>query len=187
MLFSVKTMKNKLAVLGLAAPVVLCLFTGLSVILSPWFAWQANALSDLGNPANGEAAAAVFNSGLGVSGMLLLVYSVTCLKSQARKTSYALALTSVLLALVGVFSEAYGLLHTAVSVLMFVSLLCSSILYFAGTKSRLALVTVFAMLSWLLYIGGITGAAIPEIISWLAATPWIASSARSFLLYGKSK
>jgi hypothetical membrane protein len=175
------------ALLGLATPVVLCLFTGFSILLSPWFVWEANALSDLGNPANGEIAAAVFNSGLGVSGLLLLAYSVAYLRGKARKTSYALALTSVLLALVGVFSEAYGQLHFVVSLLMFISLLCSSIIYFAEKESRLALLTVFGMLSWLLYIGGITGAAIPETISWLAATPWIASPACSFLLYGKSK
>jgi hypothetical membrane protein len=179
-------MERRWALLGLAAPIVLWLFTGLSILLSPWFIWQANALSDLGNPANG-AAWMVFNLGLGVSGLLLLIYSITSLKNQARNTSYALALASMLLILVGIFNESYGQLHTIVSILMFISLLSSSILYFIEKKSPLALVAVLGMFSWFLRFVGLTGAAIPEIVSWLTATPWIAFSARSFLLYRKSK
>lgn len=174
------------ALLGLAAPVFLCFFTGLSIILSPWFSWNENALSDLGNPAS-SAAWVVFNLGLGISGMLLLIYSIMFLKSQARKTSYALALTSILLTLVGIFNESYSQLHTVVSALMFISLLFSSILYFAEKKSCIAIVAIPGMLSWLLYFWGLTGAAIPETVSWLTAIPWIAFSARSFLLYEKAK
>ena len=39
--------ERKLAFLGLLGSVVAYLFVGISIVLSPWFDWKRNALSDL--------------------------------------------------------------------------------------------------------------------------------------------
>lgn len=171
---------EKWSVFGPLALIVLFLFTGLSIIFSPWFRLETNALSDLGNPSNGYGAI-LFNSGVEVSGIMLLLYSLKSLKNQADKTSYGLALTSFFLVFVGMFDESYGHIHTAVSSIMFASLLFSSILYFAEKKSRLALVSAFSMISFAAYFLGYVGAAIPETVSWVTASLWVVSSASPFL------
>ncbi|HJW96872.1 MAG TPA: hypothetical protein VJ485_01795, partial [archaeon] len=98
-------MENKWLVLGPVAMAVLCLMVFLAIAFSPWFMWQSNALSDLGNPYNGAIAAAVFNLGLGASGFMLLAYSLKSLKFQARKASLMLAVTGFFLFMVGALNE----------------------------------------------------------------------------------
>ena len=49
---------------------------GISLLISPWFSWESNALSDLGNYTNGTIAALVFNFGLIAAGICMLIFSL---------------------------------------------------------------------------------------------------------------
>jgi len=168
------------AFFGLAAIIVFYVFTALAVLLSPWFSWIANALSDLGNVST-SGAAAIFNFGLMASGFLLLLYSVIGLRVSAPVTSYLLAFTGLSLQFVGAFNETYGTLHLVVSVILFLSLLVSSLAYFAERRSYLALIVLFGIVPWVMLAYKIffTGAALPEIFSSFLVMPWILSTIAS--------
>jgi len=165
------------APLFLLAAVVFYSAIGISVTLSPWFSWTGNALSDLGNMGI-SAVAPIFNGGLLLTGFLLIFYAFFCLMSSAPRTAYLLALSGFAMQLVGTFSEAYGSLHTYVSILLFVFLLITSIAYFFEKGERLALIVLVAFIPWALYALGMffEGAAIPELISSLVVIPWLVAS-----------
>ena len=151
---------------------------GISSVLSPWFSWENNALSDLGHSANGDVAA-IFNGGLLLAGFLLMVYAATVLKKHAKYTSYCLLASTFFVQLIAVFNEAYGSLHYVVAVPHFLMLILTSIVYSMEKRSKLALTTfLIVMFSWLLYALPIfnIGIAVPETISKIVVV-WIMYSA----------
>ena len=171
--------EKRYALFGVAGPLLAYLFIVVSIGLSPWFRWEQNALSDLGH-ATRSSVAPVYNFGLLLGGLLLAIYAVTAFRSHARWTSYSLVFSAFSLQLVAVFDEVYGFLHFAVSVLFFVSLAPTSILYFVERKSHLALISfAIGLASWVLYWMKVysAGVAVPETISSVAATAWIIHSA----------
>jgi hypothetical membrane protein len=167
--------KRKYALLGILAPVVAISFITMSIILSPWFNWSINALSDLGHSVESKVAP-LFNFGLLLCGFLIINYSITCFRKHAIYTSYFLMLTGLSLQLVATFDEFYGFLHFFVSVLFFLALGFSSLTYVVERRSALAFVAlIIGSFSWILYGLEIfsMGIAVPEIVSSMAAATWI--------------
>ncbi len=167
------------AQLGILAPMIGYASILLSILLSPWFRWEKNALSDLGHSVN-SSVAPIFNGGLLLTGFILLLYSVGALNRHAKRTSYFLAVCAFSLQLVATFDEVYGRLHFLASVLFFVSLVPASLSYALEKRSLLAVVgLVVALASWLLYWTKTynAGVAVPETLSTLAVLPWVLSSA----------
>jgi len=172
--------------LGVVGPLVAYGSIGISIMLSPWFSWERNALSDLGHAVK-SGVAPIYNFGLLLAGFLIAVYAVKAFKEHAVWTSYSLAFSAFALQLVAVFDEVYGFLHFVVSVLFFVSLVVASVFYAVERKSYLAVVAlVISVVSWALYWAGAysAGVAVPETVSSLAAVSWMVSSA--FKIYKSS-
>jgi hypothetical membrane protein len=167
------------ALLGLVAPLIAIIFIVASIVLSTWFSWWNNALSDLGHSVNSEVAP-LFNFGLLLSGFLTILYAITSFRNHAKYTSYFLVLTGLSLQLVATFDEVYGSLHFQVSVLFFAALGFASISYVVEKRSVLALVSlVIGSVSWILYGLEIysAGIAVPETISSMATVTWVMLSA----------
>lgn len=164
---------NKSALYGIFAIIALYSSIFISIYISPWFKWTENALSDLGNLSHSSAP--VFNFGLLISGLLIILYSIKALTSHAPKTSYFLAFNGLCLQLVALFCENYGVIHFYVSVLLFSSLLFSSIAYFIEEKCYLSLIVLLEIPIWILHFQGFLfkGVAIPEILSSFLMLPWL--------------
>jgi hypothetical membrane protein len=179
--------KKIYALLGLVAPLVAYVFIGLSIAFSPWFNWNRNALSDLGHSVK-SGVAPVFNFSLLLTGFLITLYAVTALKGYAKWTSYSMLISAFSLQLIATFDEFYGSLHFAVSILFFVLLGLTTIVYAIERKSYLASIAfIVGFSSWIFYGIGIysAGVALPETISTVAISTWIISSA--FKIYATRK
>jgi hypothetical membrane protein len=172
------------ALFGLVGPLVAYVFIGVSIASTPWFSWWNNALSDLGHTLRGESAV-YFNFGLLLTGLLTMIYTMMVFWKYAKYTSLFLFATAFALQLVAVFTEVYGQLHLTVSIVFFVFLILSSLVFAVEKKSVLgALSFVFGLSTWILFWGKIyqAGVAVPEIISATAAMSWIILSAVKILL-----
>lgn len=166
------------ALFGIFGPLLVYVSIGVSLIISPWFNWETNALSDLGHAITSDAAS-IFNLGLLLSGFLLMIYAVTAFKKHAKYSSFCLLVSSFLVQLIAAFNETYGTIHFAVAVPHFVMLSITSIVYTVENKSAFAFATfLVVMFSWLLYALDIfnIGIAVPETISKLVVA-WILYSA----------
>ena len=177
--------KKSCAIFGLIAPLIGFISVGISIAISPWFNWKQNALSDLGHSIR-SGAAPVFNFGLLLTGILLIIYVVIVLKDYLKWTSHSLLLSAFILQTVAMFNETYGVLHFVVSILFFISLGISSFFYALEKKSYLAIASlIIGVFSWIFYLIKIfdIGIAVPEIISSFAVASWIMTSA--FQIYNK--
>jgi len=167
------------AVLGILAPFLGHIFIAISITVSPWFSWERNALSDLGH-AVGSEVAPVFNFGLLVTSFLLIIYAVSIMREHLRLTGYSLLVSTFFLALVAVFDEVYGSFHFIVSILFFVSLGLTSLIYVVEERSYLGVSALFTfIIAWIFYLFAAEriGVAVPEIISTIAVSSWIIYSA----------
>jgi hypothetical membrane protein len=110
-------------VTGLAAAWAAYFFIAAAIGVSPWFSIYDNALSDLGNYGRQGFKAAIFNTGLMVSGILAAVTAVLILRGKRHRLiipwSVLLFVAGVDLVLVGVLSEDFGAAHGVVSVILF--------------------------------------------------------------------
>lgn len=172
-------MKQKIYVLfGVFGPLLVYLSILVSLVLSPWFRWETNALSDLGNPITSNAAW-IFNMGLLFAGFSLMIYATTVFKKHVKYSSFCLLVSTFFVQLLAAINESYGSLHYVVAVPHFIMLSLTSIVYSAEKKSAFALVTfLIVMFSWLIY--GVKmfniGIAVPETVSKLVLL-WIMYSA----------
>jgi len=155
------------------------------------FSWSKNALSDIGvSPA--ANAANLFNYSIALVGILNFVFSAGFVKAYAKDALFymgglLLILGGGFLSLVGVFTEAYGNLHTYVSLGYFVLFPLAMILIgIAFTRMNMQnkgyasiLVGIVALL---VILGGIAldwhtrlglGFAAPEIVEALIIAAWI--------------
>ncbi len=167
--------ERKYALFGLLGPSTAILFVLLAILLSPWFSWWNNALSDLGHSLQSEVAA-LFNFGLLLSGFFMILYPIMIFRKHAKYTSYFLVLAGLSLQLIATFDEVYGSLHFLISVLFFAVLGFASASYAIEKKSFVAFVSlVFGSVSWILYWTEIidTGIAVPEAISSIAIFTWM--------------
>ncbi len=170
--------KRVYALFGISGPLLVYFSIAASLVLSPGFSWESNALSDLGHAVTSNAAP-IFNLGLLLAGFLLIVYAATVFKEHAKYSSFCLLASSFLIQLLAAFNEVYGSLHYAVAVPHFVMLSITSIVYTIERRSAVALTTFLIVLgSWMLYGLGIfnIGIAVPETISKLVVA-WIMYSA----------
>jgi len=167
------------ALLGVIGPLIAFVSIGVSIALSPWFSWETNALSDLGHAVK-SGVAPIFNFGLLLTGFFLVIYAVKVLKEYARWTGYSLVISAFSLQLVAVFNEVYDSLHFVVSILFFLSLGITSLLYAVERQSYSAVAAfTIGFISWIFYWAGIysAGVAVPETISVTAVLFWITPSA----------
>ena len=179
---------RNLAILGIAAPILAYSFIAVAIALSPWFRWQSNALSDLGHSVH-SSAAPIFNFGLLLTGILISLYALFSLRSYTKWTAFSLAFTGFSLQTIGAFDEVYGSIHYIVSVVFFVSIGVTSVIYAAEKKSYLGLTGfIVVLLSWGLFFMKVysAGVAIPEIISTFGVLPWVGATAFRIYRLGKS-
>ncbi|MGY5865645.1 MAG: DUF998 domain-containing protein [Candidatus Thorarchaeota archaeon] len=178
-------------ILGVISPFIALASIAVAIILSlSWFTWEGNALSDLGNYNNGIPAAIIFNSGLVVTGLLLLVFSyafvrtITDLPTKIGMIPFFIAL--VFLMLIGILSENAGSIHFTVSIGFFGSFPFA--MWFVGLGlfrfrklwwfSIISIVLpFFSIWMWNSWYSGVfplwTGNAIPEITTAFTGIGWL--------------
>ena len=167
------------ALFGLLGPLTALLFIGISIILSPWFSWGNNALSDLGHSVSSDVAP-LFNFGLLLSGFFTILYALTSFRNHAKYTSYLLVIAGLALQLVATFNEVYKPLHFQVSVLFFLTICFVSVSYIIEKRSVLAVAAlIVGLVSWIMYGLEIisVGIAVPETVSATATSIWVVRSA----------
>ena len=170
---------RKYVLFGFLGPTIAIIFISIAIVLSPWFSWGNNALSDLGHSVESDVAP-LFNFGLLLSGFLIILYSIKSFRKHAKYTSYLLAFAGLSLQLVATFDEVYGWFHTNVSVLFFGALAFASIVYIVEKRSTVATAAlVLGLSSWIMYGLEIysSGIAVPETISAVAVVSWVLLSA----------
>jgi hypothetical membrane protein len=169
---------------------------GLSAVLTATFvagesfSWSKNALSDIGvSPV--ALAANVFNYSLVLTGILNFMFTLGFVKAYAKGMLFysggmLLILGEASLSLIGVFTEAYGRLHTVVSTAYFALFALALIVVgFAFRKMNLTAKGYVSILAGiaaaLVMLGGITpgwhtwlglGFAVPEIIASIIFASW---------------
>ena len=194
---------------GIISPVFGILMTFLAIYFSPWFVWETNALSDLGVEQAGGTQIAIylFNIGMVVAGSLIAVFAVltrSILPSNRKnKIAYAiLFIGGINLALVGIFTENFPMIHRIVALLYFVTTPISLMIIGSGKiasdrtfgifsigSGAIALVVILGLVISILGIsvGGIypKGAAIPEIVEAIILGLWIGIAGIRVLKTGK--
>lgn len=169
---------------GIFSPVVSFLLISLAILISPWWSWTGNALSDLGVSGTN---ALLFNSGLILGAILSFLFAFGAVREffqnhlMGRIGVFFLLLMAGFLFLIGVFPEptAYHL-HVIVSVGFFVTLVLS-LLVLAAALVRMSsqkklgaftfLLAIIALLAWVVPYPW-TGVAVPELIAALAGSTW---------------
>lgn len=156
-----------------------------ATIISPWFRWATNALSELGV---GEVSS-IFNSAVMIGGVLNFLFAVGLREylggRRLAKVGVALImLGSASLALVGVFTIAYPVLHSIVALGEFVLAPIGFILIgFSANDSAVkklsiatgiaALIAILILPVVLLALPFTVGFAVPEMIEALIVATWI--------------
>ena len=161
--------------LSLALPLA---FIAIAIALSGWFNIYRNALSDLGHSAK-SSVAPIFNFGLSLGGMLMVVVGTRYFLSFFKPLGIATIFSGYSLVLVAVFNEAYGRIHWWASLTFFASLATLLSMYIAIEKSLVKRVfasasLIIAIAAWVSHIVYRVppGAAIPELISIALFTPF---------------
>jgi len=170
---------------GIVGSVLTIAMVYAATAISPWFRWAANALSELGV---GEASL-IFNSSVMIGGVLNFLFALGIREYLAggrlAKMGVALImLGSASLALVGVFTIAYPLLHGIVALGEFVLAPIGFILIGVSAKEsavkKLSIATGIAALIAILILPVIlltlpfkVGFAVPEMIEAFIVATWI--------------
>ena len=186
---------------GIIGPLIALIGIVTAILVSPWFNWLTNALSDLGHPwmlggSNGtpgvNPAAPIFNTGLSLAGLITLVMTIWLIRHQVFERSVIGIIAAILLTIaqffliaIGVFHEGFGYTHFIVSVGFFVTLLIAGMIYGVRLMQEkhlrligivaffLALVSALIWVAYYLNVLPFTGVAIPEIISAITAIIWV--------------
>jgi len=152
--------------LGMLAGTVPWAFIAVSVLLSPWFNVYNNALSDLGNTSLNSSVAYIFDSGLIVTGLLAATFGlILSFRKKDRRFliwSVPLTIASLDLSMIGAFNESMGRIHDVVSIVFFVAIVITMLLF--GYASRSLSAPGLGVLSLVL---GILSAVV-----WFAPWPW---------------
>ena len=172
-------------ILGLVAPFFS--FACILVAVASWkpFNWVNNALSDLG--VQSGVTSVVFNSGLVISGILFIIFSVGLLslvgKRLVGKVGSALfAFACIALIAIGIFNESFSPTHYIASVLFFVFLPISQLVlvaaFWLAGRHKLGVFTLAVGLAaaapWVLEfsVHYVANVAIPEFASGLIGAIW---------------
>jgi hypothetical membrane protein len=166
-------------VCGILASVVVLSSVLTAVSQSPSFSWTANNLSDLGdasNAASGNGAASIFNYGLIIGGILMIVFAAGLFVAGGGALQRAgvtlLFIGAIALACIGKFTESDGDIHMYVAGAFFGLSALSFFLIGAGLvvagSKKFGLLTVLAGflvgIPWALVLV-YNGLAIPETLS----------------------
>ena len=170
---------------GIVGSVLTIVMVYAATIISPWFRWATNALSELGV---GEVSS-IFNSAVMIGGVLNFLFAVGLREylggRRLAKVGVALImLGSASLALVGVFTIAYPVLHSIVALGEFVLAPIGFILIgFSANDSAVkklsiatgiaALIAILILPVVLLALPFTVGFAVPEMIEALIVATWI--------------
>jgi hypothetical membrane protein len=180
--------------IGFFAPLVALTTIAIAILLAPGFDWFENALSDLGNYTTfflspyKLVSAIVFNSGLIITGILMMLYTVWFLK-WAKDVPTKIGIIPLLISLgflicIGIFSENFGDLHYWVSVGFFLTfpfsmwivgiswLRFSTLRWFSVLSIVLPFLSVFMWADYLLDTS-IWEQAVPEIVTAFSAIVWL--------------
>ncbi len=186
---------------GIIGPLIALIGIVAAILVSPWFNWLTNALSDLGHPwmlggSNGtpglNPAAPIFNTSLSLAGLITLMMTIWLIRHQVFERSVIGIIAAILLTIaqffligIGVFHEGFGYTHFVVSVGFFVTLLIAGMIYGVRLMQEkhlrligimafiLALVSALIWVAYYLNVLPFTGVAIPEIISAITAIIWV--------------
>ncbi len=189
------------AICGIIGPAIGLLCVGIAILLSPWFIWATNALSDLGHPTmlggiNGvpglNPAAPVFNIGLIVTGLVNIVFGIHLVIFFWKHKSpfgligaIAIILSMAFLSAVGVFHEGILWPHAIAAMGFFFSLFIATVLIGISliiqpsTRNEgiitlaMGVVISITLAVWFMGLIPWSGAAIPEIILAIAGITWI--------------
>jgi len=186
-------MKKSYPFFAVAAVVIAYCSITIAILVSPWFSWFGNALSDLGNTSSvrniSSGAAWIFDSGLILSGMLSTLFSILLSKDERFSWKYLiwtipLAVASIDLAMIGVFNESFGEIHVIVSVIFFfftaLALLTYSYVSFPiGTPKTGAIALILGILCAVMWVARWPwqGVAIQETVTSLASSVFVATIA----------
>jgi len=175
------------SICGIITPLVAYIFIFTAILNAPGFSWATNALSDLGVWSI-PLVPILFNTGLIISGLLLLGFTINLFIEMEDILGKIGALVFILDALsligVGVFPEDIPLWHFFFSV-MFFSLVPIALLIitadFVLRKENIELAALAVICAFLVVIIwampwsniGVTGVAIPEFLSSLVGSLWV--------------
>jgi hypothetical membrane protein len=174
-------LNRKIGLLAIVGPAVALSAIAVSILLSPWFSFTDNALSDLGV----RDVAPIFNFGLIFCGLLCSIFIASLFIKIAKPSLENLGVLFLLAACVfliciGVFTEDFDNLHYSVSVGFFVTLLLSAlILGFAwSAKKETRPLGIIGLIVVLIGIAGWSvswgdGVAILELLSAVPACVWL--------------
>jgi hypothetical membrane protein len=170
---------------GITSSVLSLVMVFAATIISPWFRWDTNALSEMGV---GEVSL-LFNSAMIIGGILNLIFSLGIREYLGREGlvkygTFLIMLGSVSLAFVGIFTVSYPIFHGIVALGTFVLAPIGFILIGLNSKQsamkKLSITTGIAALMTILILPAIllslpfnVGFAVPEIIWSLIVATWI--------------
>jgi hypothetical membrane protein len=156
-----------------------------ATFLSSWFSWNANALSELGV---GEQAS-LFNSAMLLGGGLDFLFAVGWYEylpteRLVRAGAFSVMASSVCLALVGVFTINYLVMHGVVALGYFVLAPIGFLLIGFGAKERfikklsfacaiVALLAILVLPIIVFFLPFEVGFAVPELVEALVMLTWI--------------
>jgi hypothetical membrane protein len=170
---------------GIAGSILTLVMVFAATVYSPWFSWDTNALSELGE---GEVSL-LFNTAVIVGGALNFIFALGVRKylvgSQLVLIGSALImLGSVSMFLVGIFTVAYPIAHTIFALGYFLLPPIGFILIGLGTRNpkirKPSIVTGIAALAAILVLPMIfliaplkVGFAVPEMMEALITAAWV--------------
>ena len=170
---------------GILGSVLSLVMVFAATVISPWFRWDTNTLSELGV---GEVSL-VFNSAVVIGGVLNFIFALGVRKYLSERRvvrigAVLIMLSSVCLAFVGVFTIEYHFAHAIVSLGYFVSAPIGFIMIGWGTERETirtpSIVTGIAALLAILILPMIflvmpfkVGFAVPEMIEALILAAWM--------------
>lgn len=170
---------------GVVQPVLTLVMVFAATVISPWFRWDTNALSELGV---GEVSL-LFDSSVLLGGLLGFFFALGLREylvgdRLTKIGSVLIMLSSVCLALVGIFTITYHAAHAIVSLGFFILAPIGFILIGFGTKGnvirKLSLATGIAALISILVLPIIilvlpfkVGFAVPEMTEALIIAVWM--------------
>ena len=172
-----------ITMIGFMIPIIAYSMIFLAISQASWFTWQGNALSDLGAHPGTDI---IFNTGLMISGILFVIFSIGLLcyftDILERLGALILIFAGISLFNIGLFPETAGHIHWQVSVMFFVSLpfgvIFVSLANLKKDKSILitgAFVFIASLIIWTFpwHSVGVTNVAIPELLSSLCGVIWV--------------
>ena len=169
-------------ILASVLPLIMILYL---TSISPWFRWEANALSDIGV----RQEAWLFNSAVITGGILTILFAVGLLQTLnknkiTRAGIVSLLIGSICLSLVGIFTLNTLIPHTIVSLCYFLFTPVGFVLVGIGTEEKrvrtlsiicgIAAFLAIFLLPLVIYTASLhIGFAVPELAEALIISTWV--------------